>query len=1150
MLPQRDSMMKYRILKLKPEELLLTSPEIESRYTDIASQKDVAMLYSDYYQIALDGTKKENPVIEYQPGSLRDDFDFGPIVCVREDLLLQWMQSSGLDNPVRNFYSLRLFLSRKGDIVRYPEQLYGIKEYDPRLSGQKQFDYVDPRNREYQIEMEKVCTEHLKEIGGWLPQREKCIDTESTWISEVEASVIIPVLNRVSTIGDALESALNQKTDFGYNVIVVDNHSSDGTSEKLAAIAAGNPKLKVIVPERDDLGIGGCWNRAVYDDACGRYAVQLDSDDVYSSEDTLQKIVDKFRTEKCAMVIGTYMMTDFDLNPIPPGVIDHKEWTDDNGHNNALRINGLGAPRAFCTALLREVGGFPNVSYGEDYALGLRFTREYKLGRIYEVLYNCRRWGGNSDAALSIEKVNRNNLYKDSLRSAELEQRIKMNRVDSLERLFEEQLSKWDEVAKRYADLENVLQKILNVNGLDIDVYFNPARAVSSFAKTDTASLAKRACFLCPANRPAVQKGIPVKLRSEYSIEVNPFPIFPRHFTVPDNRHIPQQMSRFRYEDMLSLAQRYPDYVVFYNGPESGASAPDHFHFQIGNKGFLPLERDFGKIDLKQYIPSIEVFRLKDSFECANRFEQIFLKWGEKINVFCWMVEDEFVTVVIPRTKHRPERYFAQGDEQVRISPGCADMAGAFITADKGDFDKIGSSLLEEVIAEVTPELKEGSLHVEPNISVGLMCQEKIQIDFHTPYIQESAQVLSLEEVSNRGGKVFWRGRLYDRLVFEPESYAEGCFELKDVTIGVNFHWERKENQLFNGSIMFVPHDGGVYAVNILKVEDYLLSVISSEMHEGSSEEFLKAHAVISRSWLLARPTLSGASVRDEQSRYDFVENDTTRIKWYDREDHTFFDVCADDHCQRYQGLMRLSDPKMQKVIEQTRGEVLMYEGEICDARFSKCCGGVSEKFSACWDDKDPDYLRPVLDTPEGVNTPAANVENPADWILSTPEAFCNTDDKELLSRLLNDYDRETVDFYRWKVEYTQEEISEIVAARSGIDFGAIKALEPLKYGASGRICQLKIVGTRRSMVIGKELEIRKTLSRSHLFSSAFVVSTQGETIADSQTVPARFVLNGAGWGHGVGLCQIGAAVMGEKGYKYNEILAHYFRGSKIEKMY
>ncbi len=1142
--------MKYRILKLKPEELLLTSPEIESNYIDIASRKGVAMLYSDYYQISLEGIRKENPVIDYQPGSLRDDFDFGPMVCVREDLLLEWKRATGLENFVRNFYSLRLFLSRKGDIVRYPEQLYGIREYDPRLSGEKQFDYVDPRNRDYQIEMERVCTEHLKEIGGWLPQRERTIDIDSCQDSAVEASVIIPVLNRVSTIGDALESALNQKTDFEYNVIVVDNHSTDGTSEKLAALSEQYPKLKVIVPERNDLGIGGCWNRAVYDQACGRYAVQLDSDDVYSSDATLQKIVDKFRSEKCAMVIGTYMMTDFDLNPIPPGVIDHKEWTDANGHNNALRINGLGAPRAFYTPLLREVGGFPNVSYGEDYALGLRFTGEYKLGRIYEVLYNCRRWGGNSDAALSIEKVNRNNLYKDSLRSAELAERIKMNGRDSLERLFEEQLSKWEEVAKRYADLEQVEIKRLEVNGMAVDVYFNPARAVSSFAKTDSASLAKRACFLCPANRPAVQKGIPVRLRSEYSIEVNPFPIFPRHFTVPDNEHTPQKMSRFRYEDMLSLAGRYPDYVVFYNGPESGASAPDHFHFQIGNKGFLPLERDFETLDLKRYIPCIEVIKLADPFESANRFEQLFSKWGEKINVFCWMSGQEYITVVIPRTKHRPECYFAPEPEKIRISPGCADMAGAFITAAREDFERTDAPLLQKVIGEVTPEPMDSQCSEEPNISVGLMCREQIYVDFHTPYIQESAQVISLESLSFRDGKVFWRGRLYDRLIFEPQNYDEGRFELKDVTIGVNFHWERKENQLFNGAIMFVPHQGGIYAVNILKVEDYLLSVISSEMHEGSSEEFLKAHAVISRSWLLARPTLSGAAVRNEQSRYDFVENDSTRIKWYDREDHTFFDVCADDHCQRYQGLMRLSDPKMKRVIEQTRGEVLMYGSEICDARFSKCCGGVSEKFSVCWDDKDHDYLRPVLDTPQGVTTPSANVDNPEEWILSTPDAFCNTDDKELLSRLLNDYDRETVDFYRWKVEYSQEELSQIIASRSGIDFGSIKALEPVEYGASGRIWKLRIVGTRRTMIIGKELEIRKTLSTSHLFSSAFVVTTQGEVVSDSETVPARFVLNGAGWGHGVGLCQIGAAVMGEKGYKYNEILEHYFRGSKIEKRY
>lgn len=1141
--------MNYRILKLKPQELLITSELIESKYIALAEQKQVAMLYCDYYQVASDGTKKDNPVIEYQPGSLRDDFDFGPMVCVSEELLLQWKEENESKDPVRNFYSLRLFLSRRGEIVRYPEQLYGVMEYDPRLSGQKQFDYVDPKNRDYQIEMERLCTEHLKLIGGALPEREQTIDIDLKW-NGVEASVIIPVLNRVSTVADALHSALGQVTDFEYNVIVVDNHSTDGTSEKLSLLAAQNPRLKVIVPHENNLGIGGCWNKAIYDEDCGKYAIQLDSDDVYSSSDTLQKIVDKFRNERCAMVIGSYMMTDFDLNPIPPGVIDHKEWTDSNGHNNALRINGLGAPRAFYTPLLREVGGFPNVSYGEDYAIGLRFTREYRLGRIYDVLYNCRRWTGNSDAALSIEKINKNNLYKDSLRSAELAERIRLNRVNSLERLFDEQLSKWPQVAQRYQELEDVTKKSFNVRGLEIDVIFNPARAVSTFAKTDSDSLAARPCFLCPANRPAIQKGIPLRLRHEYSIEVNPFPIFPRHFTVPSKEHVPQKMSRFRYEDMLSIAEMYPDYVVFYNGPESGASAPDHFHFQIGNKGFLPLERDFGMVELSRYIPTLQVIRSKDSFVCANEFEEFFSIWGEKLNIFCWMHSDEFITVIVPRTKHRPACYFAPESQTVRLSPGCADIAGAFITADKKDFDRIDANLISSVIDEVTTSYVESSISQEPQISVGLMCCESMDVYFHTPYITSNGKVRSLESVSLREGKVSFRGRLYDRLIFEPEDYAQGRFELRDVVIGVDFHWERKENQVFNGTIVFVPHGEGIYAVNILNVEDYLLSVISSEMHEGSSIEFLKAHAVISRSWLLARPTISGIGIREEQSRYSFVENDSTRIRWYDREDHTFFDVCADDHCQRYQGILRLSDPKMREVIESTRGQVLMYDGEICDARFSKCCGGVSERFNVCWDDSDYPYLSPVSDTVEGVGGAVAHVDSPKDWILASPEAFCNTNDTELLSRLLNNYDRETTDFFRWKVEYTQQEIAEIISKRSGIDFGAIMALEPLKYGASGRIYQLRIVGTRRTMVVGKELEIRKCLSNSHLYSSAFVVSTQGCQEVDGVKVPSKFILNGAGWGHGVGLCQIGAAVMGEKGYTYKEILGHYFRNSQIEKLY
>lgn len=1141
--------MKYSILKLKPQELLLADNGTESEYLRIAQLKGSAMLYCDYYQITKEGQRKENPVIDYQAGSLRDDFDFGPMVCVKEELLQNWKRQNGDADPIRNFYSLRLYLSRHGAIVHYPETLYGVKEYDARLSGEKQFDYVDPRNREYQIEMERLCTEHLKKIGGWLPPRNKEIDLTQEW-SGVEASVIIPVLNRVSTISDAVTSALSQETDFEYNVLVVDNHSTDGTSEKLDRIAAEDSRLKVIRPDRVDLGIGGCWNLAINDSSCGRFAVQLDSDDIYSGPDTLQKIVDKFRSERCGMVIGTYMMTDFDLNPIPPGVIDHKEWSDDNGHNNALRINGLGAPRAFYTPILKEVGGFPNVSYGEDYALGLRFTREYKLGRIYEVLYNCRRWTGNSDAALSIEKVNKNNLYKDSLRSAELKARIVLAGGESLENLFTTQLSRWPEVAQRYASLKDVKKKSVMVNGMNMDIYFNPARAVSSFAKTDKESIAQRACFLCPQNRPQVQKGIPIRLRHSYSIEVNPFPIFPRHFTVPDNLHTPQEMDRFRYEDMLSIAEHYPQYLVFYNGPESGASAPDHFHFQIGNKGFLPIERDFEKMDIEQYIPAAKVIRGNDLYKCADEFES-FLKYsGQKINIFSWVTQGEFVTIVIPRTKHRPELYFAPEPQRVRVSPGAADMGGSFITADERDFEKLNGEMISEIIAEVTVDKVDIPIQKEPVISVGLMFQKEMMLDFITPYIYSEGEVRGVEKVSYRDGGVFYRGKLYPRLIFEPANYDNGVFELRDVTIGVDFHWERKENQQFNGTIMFIPYKEGLYAVNILKVEDYLFSVISSEMHQGSSAEFLKAHAVISRSWLLARPTLSGSSQRVEESRYNFIEDDSTRIKWYDREDHTFFDVCADDHCQRYQGLLRITDPKMRRVIEATRGEVLTFEGEICDARFSKCCGGVSEKFSTCWEDRDLPYLIQVADTPQGIHGSCEGVMDREEWILSRPEAFCNTNDKELLARVLNNYDRTTEDFYRWTVEYSQDELSQIVKERTGIDFGSIVALQPLEYGPSGRISRLTVVGTLRSMIIGKELEIRRSLSRSHLYSSAFVVTTQGECQRDSKSVPAKFILRGAGWGHGVGLCQIGAAVMGERGYKYDEILLHYFRGAKLEKLY
>ena len=398
------------------------------RIATVAESTGADMLYSDYYELveAPDGgiLRRKHPVIDCSRGALRDDFDFGPVLIFRTASFLGALSGMNVDRRFGALYDLRL---RMDKIVHIGEYLYTEIETDLRKSGEKQFDYVNPRNREVQIEMEEICTEHLKRIGAYIAPGFKPVSPAPDFAREVTASVIIPVYNRVRTVADAVYSALSQECDFDFNVIVVDNHSNDGTSGKLASIE--DPRLKVIVPERDDLGIGGCWNLAVNSAHCGMYAVQLDSDDIYKDGTTLQKIIDLFRKEGCGMVVGAYEMTDFDLNPLPPGIIDHREWTDVNGRNNALRVNGLGAPRAFYVPLLRSIG-FPNVSYGEDYAVGLRICREYRIGRIYEPLYCCRRWEGNSDAALSIEKVNANNSYKDSIRTWELEARIRMNAND------------------------------------------------------------------------------------------------------------------------------------------------------------------------------------------------------------------------------------------------------------------------------------------------------------------------------------------------------------------------------------------------------------------------------------------------------------------------------------------------------------------------------------------------------------------------------------------------------------------------------------------------------------------------------------------------------------------------------------------------
>ena len=400
------------------------------RIVSIAEDTGADMLYADHYKLISkeDGTseRKRHPLIECQKGALRDDFDFGSVLVFRSTSFKRAVRAMDTDYEFGALYDLRL---RMKNIVHVNEYLYTEIETDARKSGEKQFDYVDPKNRDVQIEMEKVCTAHLKRVGAWLEPKFLDPDVNDFGQDEfpVKASVVIPVFNRIRTVRDAVQSALSQVCSFTYNVIVVDNHSTDGTTELLEELAADDDRLVHVIPARYDLGIGGCWNLAVHHEECGEYAVQLDSDDVYSGADTLQKIVDAFALQKCAMVVGTYQMTDFQMNPIPPGIIDHKEWTEDNGRNNALRVNGLGAPRAFWTPLLRRLN-LPNTSYGEDYALGLRISRDYRIGRIYDVLYCCRRWDGNSDAALDIEKVNANNLYKDRIRTWELEARIRMNK--------------------------------------------------------------------------------------------------------------------------------------------------------------------------------------------------------------------------------------------------------------------------------------------------------------------------------------------------------------------------------------------------------------------------------------------------------------------------------------------------------------------------------------------------------------------------------------------------------------------------------------------------------------------------------------------------------------------------------------------------
>ncbi len=722
-----------------------------SRMCSVANSVDPALVYADRY-VVKNGETVKSPTMDFYYGSVRDDFDFGPVMLFSAPTLQKYVEEfPDADYTYSGLYDLQLFSlrrKRQAALFHIREFLYTEEEKDLRTSGEKQFDYVNPRNREVQKEREIVCTKHLKLIGSYI-EPESIVDVAvERYDFDREASVIIPVRNRVKTIEDAIRSALAQRTTFQFNVMVVDNLSTDGTTEVIQKVAAEDSRVVHIIPTRKDLGIGGCWSLAFNDSRCGRFAIQLDSDDLYSGTDTLQRIVDKFYEEHCAMVIGSYRMCNFQLETLPPGLIDHREWTPENGHNNALRINGLGAPRAFFTPLLRKIG-MPNTSYGEDYAVGLAFCRKYKIGRIYDELYLCRRWEGNSDASLTPEQVNRNNVYKDSLRTMEIINRRRLNDywqsavTDGLaNKLYDEQLPMWKEAQERYEKLANVVTAEMETNGCKLVTQYNPARIVSTGAKVDAESIKQRPCFLCEVNRPAEQISSP--LLKKYYLLLNPNPILPKHFTIPLRHHRKQQIFDY-YEDMMEITSQLKEMFVFYNGPKCGASAPDHMHFQAGSRGVVPLERDWNKlykpnlsriwpISEEEYLEAVKMDMVADStgvfslrnYLCpgiviitrtphANKvlFEKVYRslpinedEYEPMMNIMAWSQSnaadgyERIVSVILPRTKHRPDCYFKEGKEQVMVSPGSLDMGGMIITPRKEDFDQMNAELAKSIIQE------------------------------------------------------------------------------------------------------------------------------------------------------------------------------------------------------------------------------------------------------------------------------------------------------------------------------------------------------------------------------------------------------------------------------------------------------------------
>ena len=687
-----------------------------------------------------------------------------------------------------------------------------------------------------------------------------------------------------------------------------------------------------------------------------------------------------------------------------------------------------------------------------------------------------------------------------------------------LKKFIKDQLSVWPLAAANFRAVKRAKTKPLELGIPGCAVQLNPCRVASTTADVSPDVIAARPCFLCTEHRPPEQFHLPFEGRKSrsYHIQVNPYPVFPDHLVIARDDHVPQAIWH-HLPDMLDFVQRYPSYAVFYNGPESGASAPDHLHFQACPRPHLPLvcAADAFLADAPE-----PLVRLKDAslhhftgyttgvfilhattpksltklfyrlLECSPAYP------GEsepRFNAYCWYADGEWRSCVVMRSEKRSHHYDAEGEEHLTISPGAVDMAGIFITPFKEDFERATTDKIREMLAEVSlskadeQKILTRLTRTQPRLDVGIVSGEEICFEI----ISDGA---GPQRVTLYDGRINYNGMLYDELVFDAITrstlFAEPSFILYGVTIGIGFHWERKMDLKFAGSLHLRIAGGKIVAVNRIGLEDYLLSVISSEMKADASPELLKAHAVISRSWVLRNLGR-----------------------------HEGFDVCADDHCQRYQGLTMAVGEKVRAAIDETWGQVLRYKGEICDARYSKCCGGRTELFSTCWEDRDEPWLPSLPDTAPG-----------------RPEPFCNCTDKHILAQVLNDYDLETADFFTWELRYTREELSALVREKTGTDFGTITALVPVERGPSGRIKYLRIEGTAGSRTIGKELEIRRALSPTHLKSSAFDILWEGD----------RLLLKGRGWGHGVGLCQIGAAVMAQEGYGFREILAHYYPGTDV----